>query len=173
MKRGGLFRLSKRLQAFTMVEVLTAMVLSTIVIAMAYELMLSAERSFEKERKNQEKSNATLQFQRIFKRDIDQADILQWSNDTLYCSSEGKPLTGYCFDKDSIVRISEEGAEVYRSGYKLIQIGYLWEDGNAVKTIDIMFQPDSAICIPYAIAKEYTGQVLFRLDKIRTNKTGK
>jgi prepilin-type N-terminal cleavage/methylation domain-containing protein len=102
-----------RLPAFTIMEMLVAMVISGIIIGSGAFLYLNFNRYVTSAIQKSETENAVMLFCRAFEDDMQGASAIEQISDELSMKSEKKGLITYFFSDDYIVRQQEEIVDTF------------------------------------------------------------
>ncbi len=164
MRGIGLFPQSKNFRAFVLAELLIAMLLSTLVIALGYWLFRGVEQTTLQDRSRHHFAKEFLIFRQAFEKDSEVNDSLTWDGRGFIFSGESGQKTEYFFNGDSIIRQSINYTDIFHPALKFMHIEMLNDESQLVKKLDIHFQPDTSLIIPYTFIKQYSSRVLLKAE---------
>ncbi len=104
---------SSRLPSFTIMEMLVAMAISSIIIASGAFLYLNFNKYVASSVQKNETENAVILFSKVFQEDVRQAEDIEQFTDELTMKSERKGLVSYVFSDEYIIRQQQEVTDTF------------------------------------------------------------
>ena len=101
-------RLKTKLPAFTILEVVTVMLLINVVMAMAYAVFFMVKSYEARMNVSNASQNELLLAQRVFRNDIQKSDYLEIGTDSSLICKTGEQTAIYQIGGQSLVRITDE-----------------------------------------------------------------
>lgn len=138
----------KIISAFTILEVVITMIISSIVIVLAYTLLNTIQNEWQKITKNQTKVTELAVFKHTFDNDIDKCDYIKFIDPHTYIFKFTDDSTVYVFGK-KIVRKSKLSVDTFEIEFDSVIPHYLKQIhvGNIIDSINM------AISSPVSIKK--------------------
>lgn len=159
----------KFLIGYTIWEIITVMVISSIVITLAVSIFFRIQFYFHSEIRNYTSGADFIVLNNLLRMDLDKARIIQNKDNTLYLMDE-KSSASYQFNEDFIVKEESQLTDTFR----LITSGFRIETlpDHPLLVVQIEFQVKMKdLTIPFFYSKEYEKQVLYQTDKANEYKS--
>jgi prepilin-type N-terminal cleavage/methylation domain-containing protein len=106
----------KRIKAFTLVELIVAMVFSSIIITLAYSVFSNTNRSFRKALNQYGKSNELLLLQSVLNQDCNKARLVLFGNGKMIVEDIDHNRINYTITTERVIRNSGLAADTFRIG---------------------------------------------------------
>jgi prepilin-type N-terminal cleavage/methylation domain-containing protein len=154
----------RKLKAFTLVELLVAMVLSTIVIALAYSVYTQTNASFQNALTQYGKTNDLLQLQRMMNRDFNNACLATYENGTLKVERSDHSQVDYQLDSNKLIRSDKSVMDTFILNINEIVVDYLSQKPPVLETLTMDIQTGTTLKYPITAKVFYTNKFLFERE---------
>ena len=154
-----------RIKAFTLIELLVSMVLSTLVISLAYGVFNRSEASLRVVAENYLTTNDLLQLQVLLNRDCFEALHATLEEDRLMVETPACDSVAYLFLNDRIVRRSEASNDTFRIGNMVWQTYYLFDRPPMIERIEIAAETSKSTSQSIVIQVNYSNRVKYEYAK--------
>jgi prepilin-type N-terminal cleavage/methylation domain-containing protein len=148
----------KKLPAFTMVELIVAMVLSAIVIGLSYIVYNDSTRSFRESQNNYQKINEMLLLQSLINHDCQVALKVTFEDSTMMVERLDNATVYYQVIPIGIIRDDLLSIDTFKLGRPDCQIRYLFEKAPLIEKMELMFQLSNQIKFPIMAMVFYSNE---------------
>jgi hypothetical protein len=159
----------KFLVGYTIWEIITVMVISSIVITLAVSVFFRIQVYFHSETRNYTSGADFIVLSDLLKMDLDMAKNIQCKDNTLYIIAE-KSSACYQFNKEFIVRKVSQLSDTFRITAIDFLIETLSDHPLLVRQVEFQVKMKD-LTIPFFYSKEYEKQVLYQTDKANEYKS--
>ncbi len=150
----------KKVSAFTIIEIIVAMLISGIVISASYTIYFNFKVLFIETQLEFEENSRILLLQSLLKRDFREADFIKSRNDELIINFADKEKIYYEIEEDFIVRNNQEIVDTF---FIIIDDYYIGKLKNNLLYVDeiILYIELEELEFPIHITKKYTNDYIF------------
>ena len=149
-----------KLQGFTLVELIVAMIISTIVISSTIAIWLTVEGLFKRGMSDTYGDTGTVLFVSCIKTDMYRSENITASAHEIHFSFSEDPEIVYTFDDDYTVRTVQNSIDTFYVGIQDLQIIPHKTLPKVVKSISFSVLLKNKI-IPFFLTKDYSNSRLF------------
>jgi hypothetical protein len=157
-----------KVKAFTLVELVVAMVLAIIVIGIAYYAIQINQRSFSQAGKSLNKGVEVLQLQTLLKDDFSLAERIEWNSSVLRIFSHSGEFL-YSFQDSIIVRDNQMITDTFRFSHYSVETSFLFDSPPLVEKINIAVAQDSILYFNILARAAYSNQLKFKFGLEKTD----
>lgn len=151
----------KRIEAFTLVELIVAMVLSTIVIAMAYQVYQRTEISFYEASDQTAEINNLLQLQNLLNNDCNNARLITYEDRQMKVERTSYHTVNYTIADDMVIRETQVAVDTFAVGSLVTSATYLFDKPPVLEHLRIHVQTGSNITYTLTAQVFYSNRVKF------------
>jgi prepilin-type N-terminal cleavage/methylation domain-containing protein len=155
----------KSLGAFTLIELLVSMVLSSLVISMAYEVYHRSEISFKETFDQYCRTNDLLQLQILLNRDCSNAWLVTNVDDQIQVECLNHQMINYSVLGDKMVRQQKSTIDTFNVGKIEYQPVYLFNKPPILEQIELTIENRRSLTQHIVIHMFYTDKVKFEITK--------
>ena len=149
------------LKAFTLIELVVAMLISATVIALASGVFLSFSNMYKKAHFEESKELTFCFFENNLRREIDKAYSLTYLDDILTLTFLHNPPLTYAFEDSLMIKTTFNSIDTFRLNYQEFQLGTLKTNrGDWITDIYFMLIINK-LEYPIHIRKVYDNETLF------------
>jgi prepilin-type N-terminal cleavage/methylation domain-containing protein len=130
----------KRIPAFTMIELIVVMILSSVVIALTYSLFATTEKSVAMASGRNDRTNRVLQLQGLLNDDCNKASLVYYENNELKVERVDHRIIIYKLLPGKIIRNEEVYADTFRIGPFETSASYLFDNPPLLEKLVIEVQ---------------------------------
>lgn len=150
----------KRLKAFSLVELITSLLISGLLIGFSLWIFLTLRKSYVNNARENTLNNEAMLFYNTFSRDADRAEYISWQYNKAVLSSPGKDLT-YNFEENIILRYSNYTTDTFRLKTKNLEFTPLKSNDNYIQTISLTIELKKGLNQPISFYKCYPNKFLY------------
>jgi len=154
-----------RIGAFTVMELVISLMISSIVIGIAYYSWLLVGRQFAGYNDRSQVINEYIMLNKALETDIDRAVLLRDSLSDVLCIQMKEESIQYVFNEDHVVRQGEAFADTFRLGVKNISFERVHDTLHAIKKLKMSVSLNGED-IEMIIQKNYSAVELMNAEKI-------
>jgi Tfp pilus assembly protein PilW len=156
-----------RIPSFTIVEVIVAMVLSTIVVAIAYRVYNYATISFLESQKTYDRMNALITIQSIMNHDFQMANGVTFNDSIITISKSKNQIISYQLTSACIVRNNYSSNDTFKVALTDLHIKYLFDIEPFVERIEFTSRLNSQVDCRLTATVFYSNEIKFNYSKNR------
>ncbi len=150
-----------KLKAYTLMEILVALVISGLLISMASMLFLTIKKDVLEEQNRQEMGHRMLRLISFIEKDFDDAREITYNGGALKCFKKETSFSSYEFHNEYIIRRSQFRADSFSFKVNNIECNYLMDDPPMVAYFSFSILDVKGVEKSYNFNKEYTKSLLF------------
>jgi prepilin-type N-terminal cleavage/methylation domain-containing protein len=156
----------KAIKAFTMVELLMAMVLSAIIIGIAYNVYSKTETSFRNAYEQYGKTNELLQLQNILNYDCNNAWRASFEDEQMKVERFDHNIVNYMIMSDKVIRQANEVTDTFQLGAFETSVFYLFDNPPVLEKV--LFDVKVGQTMSYTLTAQvfYSNRVKFELSEM-------
>jgi hypothetical protein len=156
----------QKLQSFTIIEVLLAMVVSTIVIGATIAIWLCIDGMFKRGMSDTYAETGAVLFISAFTLDMNNAENVKADNTSVTFSFFDKPDILYRFDNEVVTRTIIETTDTFHLGIEDVKITPHETLPNVVKSISFSVLLNANV-FPVFLTKDYSNSRLFTYEVLK------
>lgn len=156
--------LRHKFKAFTIIELVVTMVITSIVIGIAVALYLTLDFYFRDTVYEYEKNNDILLTETMIKNDINNSRTITENNTGFYVLTTGNKIIRYEITDNYIIRHTDISSDTTFYNITDLTINTLKHNKDLVNEIVIYIEQEK-INIPLHFYKKYSNDVLFEMEK--------
>jgi len=103
----------KKIKAFTLIEIIIAMLLSSFTIGLAITFYLMMNNQFNRFTSRMDGNTRLVQFYKTLKQDVERADRAYYNSSTLELEKEESPGLTYLFSSKRIIRTHQTARDTF------------------------------------------------------------
>lgn len=155
---------TKKLEGFTILEMIVTMIISTIIIILIYEVFLHIETNWSAFHKKQQHITSLILLKRTLEKDFENANYIQTSNEVNYELVSETDTINYVIDSN-IVRIIGEIRDTFDVKLDRLNVQYVKFQDNKGIVKKIVFNINNPVEIKDAMfTKYYTSSELMNIN---------
>ncbi len=158
----------KHLGGYTIWEVITVMLISSVVITLAVSVFFRIQVYFHSETRNYSSEADFAILSDLLKRDLDSSRIIQNEGNILNLLNE-KSSVSYRFGEGFIVREESQLTDTFHLLTDSFRIKTMQDNPLLVRQIEFQVKTKD-LAIPFFYSKDYEKQVLYQTEKNNGNK---
>ncbi len=158
----------KHLGGYTIWEVITVMLISSVVITLAVSVFFRIQVYFHSETRNYSSEADFAILSDLLKRDLDSSRIIQNEGNILNLLNE-KSSVSYRFGEGFIVREESQLTDTFHLLTDSFRIKTMQDNPLLVRQIEFQVKTKD-LAIPFYYSKDYEKQVLYQTEKNNGNK---
>jgi prepilin-type N-terminal cleavage/methylation domain-containing protein len=158
----------KSIMAFTMVELLVAMVLSAIIIAIAYNVYNKTETSFRMAYDQYGKTNELLQLQTILNNDYNNAWQASFEDEQIKVERFDHSIVNYTIMNDKIIRQVNTVTDTFQLGAFETSVFYLFDKPPVLEKILLDVSVGQTMTYSLTAQVFYSNRVKFELSEMES-----
>ena len=155
----------KKLKAFTMIELMVAMIVSSIVIGIALTIYMNLNQYYLDFKEKGKMDSELLMLVSTFRSDMDKSYEVHGDNSDLTLVFEAGKTINYSFEGNCVIRTKSEVTDTFYNKVQEIEVNYLDNENKYVNDILINIKQGEFV-FPLHITKEYSRDLLFYIDPI-------
>jgi prepilin-type N-terminal cleavage/methylation domain-containing protein len=155
----------KSLSAFTLIELLISMVISTLVISMAYAVYHRSENSFRDTFDEYCRTNDMLQLQVLLNRDCSDAWCGRLKDDRLELECLNHKMVNYMILSNKIVRGQDSKTDTFKVGKIEYQASYLFDKPPIIDQVNLTVESVKGLSQNILIQLHYTDKPKFEITE--------
>ena len=149
----------KKIKAFTIIELITVMIISSIVITITLTMYNNISKVYSNAVGKNEFENEIALLYLIIKRDLTDAEMVFSMEDQIQMNVEGNNRISYMFNQDNIIRYTRGMNDtLYRGNYEY-EVGET--DDKIVESLTIILKNEQ-ISYPLKLYKVYSASTFFK-----------
>jgi prepilin-type N-terminal cleavage/methylation domain-containing protein len=159
----------KKLSAFTLIELLIGMIISSIVIGFGYAAYSLIYKQYLSYKQVKEKVVEITLFKQVLSTDMQQAAIISFSENTLSLLNKNKNPLEYHFYDDFIVRKEKELSDTFKISASNVKTNFLFQD-QLIFVNEFSF--DANVLDEkehFTFAKNYSSETLMNYEPLTKN----
>jgi len=155
----------KKLRSFTIVELVVALLISSLVIGIMYYAWSFLNHQLGKRMAVSSGITESILFERAFKRDIEWGDRVETFSDTQHILiGRQKRTIGYFIDRARIIRVTGGLSDTFSMGGRIRELRHMGNIPALISNIRIDLSVNNEQMAVY-FKKEYTAEELLRAQK--------
>lgn len=155
----------KRLASFTIIELLVSMLISSIIISLAYVVYHRSEVSFRKSLDQYTRNNELLQLQVLFNLDCFNVGQAKLNDDKLEIESSDQEKVYYWLTDNKIIRKTKLVIDTFKVGKIEFQTIYQFNKPPDIQRIEITAENKRSLSQPLLIQIFYTNKAKFEMTE--------
>lgn len=152
-----------KIKAFTVVELLVAMIISGIAISLAAGLYLNIEKLFNDQLAQYDETDNVLLFRSFILNDFENAQTIFSDVEGIEIISDKNQMINYNFEGNCITRVKEQRTDTFYLDYENPETDTFNDELDLVNEFSIDIRLGEML-YPLTIRKEYSRSVLFNLN---------
>lgn len=153
----------KKLKAFTIIELIVTMIISGIVISMAFTIYFKTSTSFQRYVINAQSINDAMALHVLLRKEFENAENVQFRRGRLEIH-KGEHIIYYDFAEEYVIRELKYDADTFWVYTKNLEYERLKSNRLYITTISFTFDLYENLYFPFFVSKEYTNQQLYKFS---------
>jgi len=153
--------IAKRIKSFTLIEVLIAIIISSLAIGFSITVLINLQNLFNKKIKYDDQIEELNSFIHVFKNDIDLSSEIHSGDETIHILKDTL-IIDYSFFTGMVIRNNFYQSDTFRIKYSGIEFTPVWVNKNLVQDIKINLNDKFIKYLKFN--KDYTFETLFKLS---------
>jgi type II secretory pathway pseudopilin PulG len=160
----------KKIQSFTMVELIVGMIISSIVLGISFYTLIIFNTENKKFNKRSNSLNSFLLFRKVISGDFQNASDILASGDRirLYQANLAEPIINYLVDTGKIIRFAASGTDTFYLNNRMAGLKMVSPVSETVQRIQWKVFLNYEI-IDFTLNKDYSSANLMEAEKRETN----
>ena len=157
-----------KIRAFTLIELLICMILSTIIIGMGYAAYSESYKRFLTYSGMKKNIVDAIRVNRVFNNDFTQAELVYYNSGNILLNSKNKPAIEYEFTSSAIIRKVYNQADTFHFAIIRPLAVYVDNDVAAAEGIINAFSFETEIykqTLPFYYSKTYSAETIINLSQ--------
>ncbi|MBI5541228.1 MAG: prepilin-type N-terminal cleavage/methylation domain-containing protein [Bacteroidia bacterium] len=155
----------KRLRAFSMVELMVAMIVSSIVIGVALTVYMNLNQYYQDFKEKGKIDSELLLLVSTMRADMEKSYEVHGDNSDLTMVFEAGKTINYSFEGKFILRKIDDVTDTFYNPIQEVEVNYLDNENKYVNDLLVNIKQVESI-FPLHITKEYSRDLLFYIDPI-------